>query len=60
MHGAYRQLESAKLVGCWAHVRRKFFEASPKQADKTSLGRQGLDYCDKLFALEAEWRDLSP
>lgn len=21
MHGAYRQLETAKLVGCWAHVR---------------------------------------
>ncbi|GEE06608.1 UNVERIFIED_CONTAM: transposase [Streptococcus canis] len=60
MHGAYRQLESAQLVGCWAHVRRKFFEASPKQADKTSLGRKGFVYCDKLFALEAEWRDLSP
>lgn len=60
MHGTYRQLEHAKLVGCWAHVRRKFFEASPKQADKTSLGRKGLVYCDKLFALEAEWRDLSP
>ncbi|GAA0055551.1 hypothetical protein ScKU66_19700 [Streptococcus canis] len=60
MHGAYRQLESAQLVDCWAHVRRKFFEASPKQADKTSLGCKGLVYCDKLFALEAEWRDLSP
>ncbi len=60
MHGAYRQLEHAKLVGCWAHVRRKFFEATPKQADKTSLGRKGLVYCDKLFALEAEWCELSP
>ncbi|QKG72858.1 transposase [Streptococcus canis] len=45
MHGAYRQLESAQLVGCWAHVRRKFFEATPKQADKTSLGCKGLVYC---------------
>lgn len=60
MHGAYRQLETAKLVGCWAHVRRKFFEATPKQADNNSLGRQGLDYCDKMFALETEWRELSP
>ena len=38
MWSAYRQLPKAKLVGCWAHVRRKFFEATPKQADKQSLG----------------------
>ena len=25
MWSAYRQLEEAELVGCWAHVRRKFF-----------------------------------
>ncbi|VTS21676.1 transposase [Streptococcus dysgalactiae subsp. equisimilis] len=60
MYGGYRQLEHAKLVGCWAHVRRKFFEAAPKQADKTSLGRKRLDYCDKLFALEVEWCELYP
>ena len=30
MWGAYRQATNAKLVGCWAHVRRKFFEANPK------------------------------
>ncbi|KPL40599.1 transposase, partial [Streptococcus pseudopneumoniae] len=30
---AYRQLEEAELVGCWAHVRRKFFESTSKQAD---------------------------
>ncbi|HEV5631870.1 TPA: transposase, partial [Streptococcus pneumoniae] len=48
---AYRQLEEAELVGCWTHVRRKFFEATPKQADKSSLGAKGLAYCDQLFAL---------
>lgn len=60
MHGAYRQLEHAKLVGCWAHVRRKFFEATPKQADQTSLSLKGLKYCDKMFTLEEQWADLSP
>ena len=55
---AYRQLEEAKLVGCWAHVRRKFFEATPKQADKSSLGAKGLAYCDQLFALERDWEAL--
>ena len=46
MWSAYRQLEKTKLVGCWAHVRRKFFEATPKQADNSSLGAKGLAYCD--------------
>lgn len=55
---AYRQLEEAKLVGCWTHVRRKFFEATPKQADKSSLGAKGLAYCDQLFALERDWEAL--
>ncbi|WP_057569387.1 IS66 family transposase, partial [Streptococcus pneumoniae] len=59
MWSAYRQLEEAKLVGCWAHVRRKFFEATPKQADKSSLGAKGLAYCDQLFSLERDWEDLS-
>lgn len=56
---AYRQLEKAKLVGCWAHVRRKFFEATPKKADKTSLGATGLSYCDRQLSLEGEWEALS-
>ncbi|CJB40542.1 transposase [Streptococcus pneumoniae] len=55
---AYRQLEEAALVGCWAHVRRKFFEATPKQADKSSLGVKGLAYCDQLFSLERDWEAL--
>lgn len=58
MWSAYRQLEEAKLVGCWAHVRRKFFEATPKQADNSSLGAKGLAYCDQLFSLEGGWESL--
>lgn len=59
MWSAYRQLNKAQLVGCWAHVRRKFFEATPKKVDKTSLGAKGLAYCDRLFNLEREWEALS-
>ncbi|NQR96405.1 IS66 family transposase, partial [Streptococcus suis] len=59
MWSAYRQLDKAQLVGCWAHVRRKFFDATPKKTDKTSLGAKGLAYCDRLFALESDWADLS-
>ncbi|CIP86109.1 transposase [Streptococcus pneumoniae] len=39
-------------------MRRKFFEATPKQADKSSLGAKGLAYCDQLFALERDWEAL--
>ena len=58
MWSSYRQLSKAKLVGYWAHVRRKFFEATPKQANKQSLGRKGLEYCDQMFSLEASWAEL--
>ena len=57
MWGAYRQAKNAKLVGCWAHVRRKFFEANPKNS-KTSLSAEGLNYCNKLFQFEQEWDEL--
>lgn len=58
-HHAYRQLESAKLVGCWAHVRRYFYEATPKKATD-SLGAIGLGYCNRLFKLEEKWYQLTP
>nr|WP_272914635.1 MULTISPECIES: transposase [unclassified Streptococcus] len=56
---SYRQLDKAQPVGCWAHVRRKFFEAIPKKTDKTSLAAKELAYFDRLFALENDWADLS-
>ena len=56
----YHKLSEITVVGCWAHVRRRFFEATPKNADKTSLGKIGLNYCDQFFALEKEWEELEP
>ena len=34
------QLAQATLVGCWAHVRRKFFEAVPPEASNKSISNQ--------------------
>ena len=51
------------LVGCWAHCRRKFDEALgaiPKKDQKDSEVLRGLQFCDKLFALEREFADLPP
>ena len=43
------------VVGCWAHVRRKFDEAEkslPKGKAKGSSASQGLAYCNLLFEIE--------
>lgn len=52
------------VVGCWAHVRRKWDEAlkvlrdlSPSVREK-SEEMAGKRYCDKLFAVEREIQDL--
>jgi hypothetical protein len=51
-------------VGCWAHARRKYDEALkslPKEERQAAvLTNEGLDYCNELFKLEKDWKDLSP
>jgi len=45
------------VVGCWAHLRRKFDEAAkslPKGKVKGSSASQGLAYCNLLFGIEQE------
>ena len=48
------------MVGCWAHLRRKFDEAVkplPKGKTKGSSASQGLTYCNLLFGIEQEIAD---
>lgn len=59
MWQAYQQLPDTTLVGCWAHVRRKFKEAVPPTAKDKSLSKQGVHYCSRMFALENSWENLS-
>lgn len=51
-----------KIVGCWAHARRKFDEAlkslSPEE-QKTSQAATGLRFCNELFANERDFQSLS-
>lgn len=45
-------------VGCWAHVRRKFFADADK--DKEHFQEtEGLRLINEMFMLEREWKDLS-
>ena len=61
-YDGYNKLSDVTRCGCWAHARRKFFEALPEDESirKTSKAKVGLDMIDKIFALEREFKDLSP
>ena len=54
--------DNIKVVGCFAHARRKFDEAikglTPKdQADSEAM--TGKRFCDKLFSLERDFAELT-
>jgi transposase len=63
-YAGYHNLPSSIiLVGCLAHVRRKFDEALkaiPPEERENSESRKGLEYCNKLFEMEHEYSDLLP
>jgi len=44
-------------VGCFAHARRKFFEAA-KITNKPGAAEEGIQYIKKLYIIEAELRML--
>ena len=59
---SYNHVAGATHVGCWAHLRRKFHDATkavPK-GKRSPTAEQGLAYCTRLFHLEAQLKDLSP
>lgn len=50
--------ETVCSVGCWAHMRRKFTDtlrSLPKELRSRAPAQVGLDLCNRLFALEAEF-----
>jgi transposase len=52
--------ESGRIqeVGCWAHVRRKFYDLVV--AHKSPVGQQALERIAELYAIEKEIRGRSP
>lgn len=45
-------------LGCWAHARRKFFDAF-KSSSGNSIGKQGLVFFKKLYEVEDEIKESS-
>ena len=55
----YNNLPDIVREACWAHIRRKFCDAIPsgKKNDLNEPAVQGVQYCDKLFAIERYCRE---
>jgi transposase len=61
--GYHKLPDNIIVVGCWAHLRRKFFDALkilPKDKQANSNASKGVEYCDKLFHLEKQFDKLTP
>ncbi len=61
--GYHNLLEQIRVVGCWAHLCRKFDEAVKSLHQKgqpDSAALQGQAYCSKLFSIERELQELPP
>lgn len=59
-YAGYNKVLAIVRGGCWAHVRRKWFEAMPKGTNsKVSTAAQGYEFCNRLFAAEQTLEALS-
>ena len=59
-YAGYAQTE-ARLVGCWAHARRKFVEAKKAQPmGKSGRADWAISHIQKLYRIESEIKDLGP
>jgi len=55
--GYHKLPDNITVVGCWAHLRRKFFEAQktlPEDKQADSNAAKGVAYCDRLFHFEKQ------
>jgi transposase len=63
-YAGYHKVTDVTLVGCWAHARRKFDEALkalPNSKPSASVtAKEGLDFCNRLFAIERDLKDSTP
>ena len=61
--GYHKLPGNIRVVGCWAHARRKFDEAMstlPQEKRKDSPAAIGECYCSQLFELEQALAELTP
>ncbi len=57
-YSGYNGLANVKRVGCWAHVRRKFYEAARVAGILNDC--VPLKLLDRMFFLENQWHKVAP
>ena len=59
-YAGYKALFTDKIkeAGCWAHVRRKFFEAH--KHTQSPIAHEALEKIQALYAIEREAKELTP
>jgi len=59
----YNGMNEITLVACWSHARRYFcdaIKAMPKtQKNRPTVAEEGLEYCNRLYDIEDEWKDAA-
>lgn len=60
-YSGYNKLENITRCGCWAHLRRKSIETIPDKKENAprTAAEVGRDYCDQLFHIEKQMKQLS-
>lgn len=62
-YSGYNEIPGVKIVGCLAHARRKFTDSLKAMSDKTSrtssAAQEGLDYCNQLFNIEKQLKNMT-
>jgi transposase/uncharacterized coiled-coil protein SlyX len=53
----FEGMKGKKMLGCWAHARRKYFDAI---AENKKLAEEGIGYISKLYKIEDETLEMSP
>jgi len=63
-YAGYNDIPGVTLVGCFAHARRKFCDALKAMPDKTAISHtnasEGLEFCNRLFAIEEKLKEFTP
>jgi len=60
-YSGYKKVPEIKRCFCWAHVRRNFVDALPKDihSPEATIPSQGITLCNKLFEIEKTLENLS-
>ena len=60
-YAGYKKVPEITRCLCWAHLRRNFVDALPKDTEnpEATIPSQGINFCNKLFKIEKVLQDLS-